>query len=197
MRNTDELFAQMFPQQARQILASSVYVASKMSKSLRDEMISIPRRASMLAGHAFPVFIDRLMAKQIDEIDVGQFPYQYREITIPKCGHAYIEYHSPIGKFHIKKSNKANALPKAAVHRVSNAMSNKIFLDLGSEYIPENTSVPFSLITYGHKNFNITFIQIGFPTWDYSGWESNYCWDISGDISKELVEYIEKKQQVN
>jgi hypothetical protein len=59
----------MFPLKVKHVLASSVYLASEMSKKFRDSMVRIPGRVSLLAGHAFPVFIDNFMAKQIDQID--------------------------------------------------------------------------------------------------------------------------------
>lgn len=190
MLNPVDAFQEMFPKNVRTTIASSIYLASCMSKELRDSMVNIPRRGAMLAGHAFPVFIDKLIAAQIDQVAIGNFLYNYREFKIPQCGYAYIEYHSNVGKFHIKKSNKEEKLPNAAVHRISNAESNMVFLDFGPEFIPENTTVPFALITYGHKHFDLSFINIGFPAHDYSGWSDGFQMSIMDDISKDAVENI-------
>ena len=184
----DELRDQMFPDSVKTMIATNVYVACEMSKDLRDNLINMPMRATWIAGIALGFFIDKLMAEQIDLSIVGKFPYHYREIRIPKCGYPYIEYYSDNGKFHIKKVNKAEHLPNAAVHRVSNALSNQFFLDFGPEYIPTGVNVPFGIITFGHYKFERPFISLGFPKWDYSGWADR--WDVSDRISREIAETI-------
>lgn len=190
MSKLSEQFEIMFPQSVRTVLSSSIYLASQWSKELRNSLVSLPMRGSLLAGHAFPVFIDKIVASQIDKLEVGNFPYDYGEHRIPKCGYPYVEYHAPFGKFHIKKLERAEKLPKAAVHRLSNSMSNLIFLDFGDEYVPPNLGVPFGLVTYGHYKFDLTFMQVGFPSADYKGWIDSKRWNIANDISKEMVEQI-------
>lgn len=179
---------EMFSDSVKTAIATNIYVACQMSRELRDNMINMPMRASWLAGQALGFFIDKLMTELIDQSMVGKFPYNYREIRIPKCGYPYIEYYSTKGKFHIKKTDKPKLLPKAAVHRRSNALSNKYFLDFGPEYIPVGVNAPFALITYGHKKLEFNFIKLGFPKWDYSDWADQ--WDISETISKEVAEKI-------
>lgn len=192
-----ERFNLMFSDKAKETIATSIYVACNMSKNMKNEMLTIPRRAAMLAGHAFPVYIDKILTSQIDSFDLNTFPYNYREDTIPKCGYSYIEYHNENGKFHIKKSDKKAKLPKSSVHRRSNAQSNLIFLDFGEEYVPSNVSVPFALITYGHKRFDLSYILIGYPSYDYSGWQDNILWNISNYISKERAEFIRNTYSEN
>jgi hypothetical protein len=192
VHKVDDLYEIMFPQQVRKVIASSIYAASNLSKELRDGLINLPMRASWLAGTTFPVFIDKIMAEQIDNIDIGKFPYCYGENRIPRCGYPYVEYYSPEGKFHIKKNNKPEKLPKAAVHRISNSLSNILFLDYGEEFVPPNISVPFALVTYGHIRFELSFIQVGFPTHNYTGWEAEKRWNIVNDVSKEMVENIQQ-----
>lgn len=184
----NELRDNMFSDSVKTMIATNIYVACEMSKDLRNSLINMPMRASWFAGHALGFFIDKLMTEQIDHSIVGKFPYNYRETRIPKCGYPYIEYYSENGKFHIKKVDKEKCLPKTAVHRVSNALSNRFFLDLGPEHIPVGVNVPFSLITYGHKKFELSFVNLGFPKWDYSEWANH--WDISDGISKEVAEII-------
>ena len=190
MSKVRDQFEMMFPKSVRTVISSSIYTANQWSKELKNSLISLPMRGSLFAGHAFPIFIDKIMASQIDKLEVGNFPYDYGEHRIPKCGYPYVEYHSPFGKFHIKKLEKAEKLPKAAVHRLSNSVSNLIFLELGDEYIPPNLGVPFGLVTYGHYKFDLTFIQVGFPTADYKEWADNKRWSIVDDVSKEMVEEI-------
>lgn len=186
--NLNQLRDDMFSESVKTMIATNIYVACNMSKDLRDSLIYMPMRAGWFAGHALGFFIDKLMTEEIDNSVVGRFPYNYRETRIPKCGYPYVEYYSANGKFHIKKMDKPEKLPKAAVHRVSNALVNKFFLDFGPEYIPDGVNVPFGLITYGHKKFDLTFISLGFPTWDYSGWANH--WEITDNISKERAETI-------
>lgn len=180
----DELFLET----TKVTIASNIFAACQMSKDLRDSMINLPKRASWFAGHALPYFIDRLLSVQIDNSVLGRFPYNYREVRIPKCGHPYVEYYSEIGKFHIKKVSKAGKLPDSAIHRRSNATSNQCLLNLGPEFTPGGVNVPFSLITYGHTRFNLDFIYLGFPKWDYTEWADN--WDISNAVSREVAEDI-------
>ncbi len=184
----DALYDELFPDSVKTTIATNIYVACEMSRELRDSLINMPMRASWLAGQALGFFIDKLMTEMIDQSMVGKFPYNYREIRIPKCGYPYIEYYSTNGKFHVKKVNRAKVLPKAAVHRVSNALSNHYFLDFGPEYVPVGINAPFALITYGHKKQDLTFVEIGFPKWDYSCWAEQ--WDISKMISTEVAEQI-------
>jgi hypothetical protein len=188
----NELCEELFPDSVKTMIATNVYAASKMSKNLRDSWVNMPMRMSWFAGHSFGFFIDQLMSKQIEESVIGKFPYSYRELRIPKCGYPYMEYYSDKGKFHIKKADKPERLPKAAIQRISNAQSNG-FLDYGPDYIPQVEDNPFALITYGHRGFDLRFIEIGFPETDYSDWKG--YWDISQNISKEIAESVLKDKE--
>mgnify|MGYP000930043290 CR=1 FL=1 len=184
---------ELFPESIRTMLATNIYAACAMSRNIKDSLINMPKRASWIAGHSFAYYIDKLVTAQIDKSVVGKFPYSYQEIRIPKCGYPYMEYYSDYCKFHIKKAEKAERLPKAAIQRVSNSLSNEMFLDFGPEYIPVEENKPFALITYGHKGFDLTFIELGFPKWDYSDWVGN--WDIAKNISKDVAEDILKNKE--
>lgn len=180
---------ELFPDYVKTVLASDIYAACTISKDLRDSMINMPMRAAWIAGHSVAYFIDKLLTQQIDNSIVGRFPYDYRETRIPKCGYPYMEYYSPKGKLHIKKVDKAHKLPAAAVHRISNSLSNAILLNYGSEF---TGNVPYALLTFGHKRLDLSFVKLGFPKPDYSDWAG--YWDISEKISKEFTEEILKQK---
>lgn len=184
---------ELFPDAVKTLVASNIFVACEMSKQIAygAEMINLPRRATWLAGHSLPFFIERLMTKAIDQSMVGKFPFNYREEKVPRGAFTYVEYYCSLGKFHIKKVPKEGKLPPASYHRVSNALANKLALDFGPNYIPQGVHVPFSIITYGHTKFNLEFIGLGFPKYDYSGWADNVA--ISDSVSKETVETIRKE----
>lgn len=185
-----QLREELFPDSVKTLVATNIYAACTISKDLRDSMVNMPMRASWIAGHALAYFIDKLITQQIDISMIGRFPYDYRETRIPKCGYPYMEYYSQKGKFHIKKVDRAQRLPMAAVHRLSNSLANTNLLNYGSEY---TGNIPFALITFGHKRLDLSFIELGFPKPDYSDWAG--YWDISDKISKELAEEILKQRE--
>jgi len=187
-----QLREELFPDAVKTLVASNIYVACEMSKQVAcGEMAKTPRRATLIAGHSLPFFIERLMTKAIDQSVVGKFPYHYREEKVPKGAYTYVEYYSSLGKFHIKKVKKEGKLPSAAYHRISNALSNKLILDFGPEYIPQGVYVPFSIITYGHTKFSLDFINLGLPFYNYTGWADII--PISDSVSPEMVENIKKE----
>ena len=183
----------MYPEQVTQILASTIYAACSISKSMTENYINIPHRGALIAGQTFPFNIDRLLTKQIDTNEVGKFPFLYRENEVAGVSFPYIEYYSDIGKFHIKKSTTIDKLPQARVHRISNAQSNRIFLDFGDEYIDKNLDQVYGLISYNHKRFNMKYIVAGIPEYDYSGWA--FKLDITTHLSKDLMEDIKKENE--
>ena len=42
-------------------------------------------------------------------------------------------------------------------------------MNYGPNYIPEDINLPFAIVIFGHKDLDLKYIKIGFPTWDYTG----------------------------
>jgi hypothetical protein len=185
----------LFSDDSKAIIASTIYVACGMSKNVCDDMINMPNRASWLAGLSLPFFIERLLANQIDQNQIGKFPFYYREVKSPKSAFSYIEYYSDTVKFHIKKVRKVEKLPTSANHRTSNAKVNQLFLGFGPEFVPQGVNVPFGIITYDHFKFDLKFICLGFPKYDYTDWQNPHL-SIMEYISKEMSEYIKKENDL-
>lgn len=165
-----------------------------MAKDCSLEFANILYRGRYLAGICFPVLIDKCLTTVLDNMDVNIAQYNYYSLKVPRGNYQYIEYCCPFGKFHIKRVNKKGNLPKATAHRLSNAESNKIFLNLGDNYIPKNINTPFALITYTHKNFRLQSISLGFPNYEYTDWQDGKQWELSLNFSDEIANVIDKNQ---
>lgn len=176
------------------IIATNIFAAAHISKNIKKEYLNLPKRGSWLAGYALPFTIDKLLTQEIDKIEVGNFPFDYREERINGRYFPYVEYFSSDFRFHVKKSNCEHKLPEIRKFRLSNAQTNRIALDFGDEYIDNSLTQGYGIITYNHKGFDLRYIIAGIPEYDYSGWA--YKKDIMKNISKELANEIEKKNSV-
>lgn len=183
----------MFSEHTTKVLVSTIYAACEISKKSAQDMINLPMRAFWREAYSLQFHIDKLLTKEIERAGIGKLPYHYREIKIPGCGYPYSEYYSEYGRFHIKKVSKKWKLPDAKKQRVSNAQSNKIFLDFGEEFILKDDINPFAIVTFGHKKFIPSFVVIGYPEYDYSEWAER--WDVTTLVSREIVEQIRRENE--
>jgi hypothetical protein len=187
----DKMFDEAFPEYMRELIATNIFVATKAVKDVRDSFVTIPRIANRIAGTILQAYIDKYLIASIEGMDVNPLRFSAQEKTGSR-GFAYTEFNSLTCKFHIKKTNNMR-LPNAAVHRKANAESNKIFLNYGPEYMPEYPNVPFAIVIFGHKYLELQYIKIGFPTWDYIGWQQDKLLEILNYVSFEKAEKVHLK----
>lgn len=187
----DNIFDIAFPDSIKKMISTNIYLATRATKEIRDMFLETPRAARRVAGIILPTYIDKYLISAINNLDIN--PLKIKTVERKGAGgSSYTEYISNNCKFHIKKTARPS-LPKEAYHRKTNAESNKIFLNYGPNYIPEDINLPFAIVIFGHKDLDLKYIKIGFPTWDYTGWQNGKLIEISNYISTDEADRIEKK----
>ena len=175
-----------FPIQVKAELVARINTACRMVRDQceRDYAV-IPNRGGVYGRSALHFYVDRLLTEAATK---ELLPFHPIEKKVKTNGYWFMQYVSNRVKWQIKRVRKRGELPKGSSFRIINSISNQVAWDFGPEYrIKSETDVPFAIVTYGHQNFYPTFIMVGMPEPDYSGWSENL------DVTDVKVAGLEEK----
>ncbi|WP_337767707.1 hypothetical protein [Phascolarctobacterium succinatutens] len=179
-KQAKKIINDILPPRIKQIFASTVYCGMKIAGKICMEHPELPKLSRYDAGCQLRFIISYLLTKIADNELTARLTYTETR------GNSSPDYwwDSRI-KIQVKKNDKSEALPKKSFNRTSNAKSNQ-----GSLFTIDEFSECYVLVTYDHKDFNCTYIQIGIPDAKYERWLD--IERIENYIDTDTTEYIEK-----
>lgn len=171
---------EVIPPRIKQIFASAVYCGLQQAKKLWMENPQLPKNSRFDAGNQLRFIISYILTEIADNELTARMSY-----TETTGNSSPIFYWDSRVKLQIKMNRKPDCLPKISSNRASNAQINEPTL-----FNPDDFTECYVLITYYHKNFECSYIQIGIPDAEYKYW---LCRDgIKDCIDRAIVENIEK-----
>lgn len=179
-KQAEKILFEVLPPRIKQIFASAVFCGIKQAESIWREHPELPRNSRYNAGCQLRFIISYLLTKIADNELAARLTY-----TETKGNSSPDFWWDSRIKIQLKKHGKPEELPQKSSDRASNAKLNQ-----GSLFSPDDFTECYALVTYQHKNFQFTYIQIGIPDAEYKRllkWER-----IENYIDTELVENIEK-----
>jgi hypothetical protein len=190
----------LFPDPVCRIIVSSIFAACELLKvEMSNFLPNLPHRNRWACGHRLQYQIDKILTFETEKRELDRLPFEYRERKVPTSGftYYYTEYFSDSGYWQVKKANTKGILPDARYPRLVAAQSN--YYPLGVEFeddimgdSKEILDGPFAIVVFGHDQFSLQFVTVGFPESDYSAWIKNF--DITDNLSVEMGENIKERE---
>lgn len=142
----------------KSILATCIFVAMQEAIKTCAKHPELPKSSRYDAGCQLRFNIDYLIAKVADEEPLTRITYS----EISGNNSTEFVYDSRI-TIQVKKHSKYKELPDQSLNRKINSLKNQgnLFEDMITGYC---------IVTYNHKNFECSYIQIGVPDAEYTTW---------------------------
>lgn len=157
-KQAEKILFEILPPRVKQIFASAVFCGIKQAESIWREHPELPKNSRYNAGCQLRFIISYLLTKIADNELTARLTYTE---TNGNSSPDFL-WGSRI-KIQIKKHNSPDELPPISSNRTSNAKSNEASL-----FSLDDFSECYALVTYHHKNFQCTYIQLGIPNAEYT-----------------------------
>lgn len=158
-----------FPKSDRATVVRAILAAcaEARAKSLEELSPLMLRRGRTYGANMLHYLVDKHLVAACKE---GRLMFQPSDRKATRGGYAYSRYSADSFAWIHKKANSPDRLPKVSVFREEHARGNQGTWDFETGDLVFGEEVRRVMVAWGHQDFELTFVVLGVPKTDYSGW---------------------------
>ena len=189
-KSINRIVEESFPEEVKAEIVANISAGCRSAKEWGSEISSISRKSRYSAKMILGTFVERHLA---DAVTFGHLPFSFSEERVTVNGYRYVEFLSDSVRWQVKQTSSPGKFPNQSSFRENRSISNQRFLGTQLTFptlLIEDSNLPFAILTYGHNDFELKFVSIGFPEFAYKGWIKRFSLSIADDRIKTFEEKI-------
>lgn len=188
MYSVDDIFKWSFSKPVQLEISRSISLGLLKAKGEAEQDSPIPYKRDYSAKCSVNTFVEEEL---VEACVRKQLPFEFKEGCVSSNSFKYTVFSSDFLFFHVKKISTISEFPRKASFRENAALSNQLFLfdDLPFRGDCVNR-LSFALIVYGHDDFDLTFVGVGFPEYGERRWHSFF--DLPLAFTRDVEVFQEK-----